>query len=212
LLELSYGANRIENNSPNRQHMTDTHDSDDALLHRSVAGDEGAFTALYRRRHPAIYRFALHMSGSATVAEEVTQEVFLMLIREMGRFDARRGPVAAWLLGVARNHVLRLLERNRQYVAIKDEGAEIPDEAVSPLGDLARTETVETVRQAVLTLPPAYREAIALCDLEEMTYSEAAEVMGVPIGTVRSRVNRGRTLLLEKLRGANKLSSIRCFV
>ena len=86
--------------------------ADEELLRRMAGGDEEAFTALYRRQ-AAVSRFALQMSGSETVAEEVTQEVFLALIREPRRYDARRGTLAAWLYGVARNHVLRQLERGR---------------------------------------------------------------------------------------------------
>ena len=90
--------------------MTDlTHTSDETLLRRSATGDEEAFVALYRRRQAAIYRFAMHMSGAATIAEEVTQEVFLTVIRDGKRFDESRGTAISYLLGIARKHVLKLL-------------------------------------------------------------------------------------------------------
>jgi RNA polymerase sigma-70 factor (ECF subfamily) len=106
------------------------------------------------------------------------------------------------------------LERDRQYVVMEDADA-AGKELVSgdnPLGELARNETIESVRRAVLALPAAYREAVVLCDLSEMSYAEAARVMGCPEGTVRSRLHRARTLLAERLRepGRNKVS--RCAV
>jgi RNA polymerase sigma-70 factor (ECF subfamily) len=170
--------------------------SDDVLLQRMSAGDEEAFTALYRRRQGGIYRFALQMSGSEAVAEDVTQEVFLALMRRPQRYDAARGSLMTFLYGVARNHVLRHLERNRP-------GAPIPEDLIDsgdPLSDVSRQETVDAVRQAVLALPPHYREAVVLCDLQEMDYAQAAAVLGCAMGTVRSRLHRARALLTEKLK------------
>ena len=85
------------------------------LLRRSSGGDEAAFTALYRCFQGPVFRFALQMSGNRTMAEEVTQEVFMALIRGGSQVDITRGPLIAWLLGVARNHVLKGLERNSRY-------------------------------------------------------------------------------------------------
>src|SRR6186713_3238261 len=95
--------------------------SDHQLLTRMLDGDELAFTTLYRRLQKGIYCFALQMSGSATVAEEVTQEVFLTLIRDPGRYDATRGPVSAYLYGIARNCVLRSLQKTRSDTSISEE-------------------------------------------------------------------------------------------
>src|SRR5579863_4765099 len=92
------------------------------LLRRMVAGDEAAFTLLYRRKHPAIYRFALHMSGNASIAEDVTQEVFMTLIRDAKRFDPARGSLSSYLFGVARNQVLKRWEQNRRLVPLPDDG------------------------------------------------------------------------------------------
>ena len=187
--------------------MTDvTSESDERLLRRAARGDEEAFAALYRRRQAGLYRFALHMSGREDVAEEVTQEVFLTLIREPGRFDEGKGTVSAFLFGVARNYVLRHLERTRRNITIDDESAPEPVSTDSDLlANLTREEAIEAVRQAVVTLPTVYREAVVLCDLQETNYADAAEALNVPIGTVRSRLNRGRGMLLEKLRGRNVL-------
>ena len=191
--------------------------SDAELLKRMAAGDEPAFVALYRRRQGPVYRFALQMGGSASVAEEVTQEVFLALIREAAQYDPARGSVAAYLYGIARNQVLRRFEQDRSYVSIADEGREenaaLPDGFISPddpLAELTRHERIESVRRAVLSLPASYREVVVLCDLHEMSYAEAAGVLGSPVGTVRSRLHRGRALLLEKLRARG--SPARCCI
>src|SRR5437764_11564429 len=95
--------------------------NDADLLKRALGGDEEAFTTLYRRRQGMVYRFALQMSGRRSLAEEVTQEVFLAMIREAGRFDPQRGSLIGYLYGIARNHVLRCLERDRLYVPMGDE-------------------------------------------------------------------------------------------
>lgn len=181
-----------------------TQESDDDLLRRSASGEEEAFSTLYRRRQAAVYRFALHMSGREDVAEEVTQETFLMLIREPGRFDPTRGSVSSFLFGVARNLVLRHLERRRDYVNLEEEATGEPAaDDTDLLAKLTREEAIEAVRQAVSSLPGTYREAVVLCDLEEASYADAAEALGVPVGTVRSRLSRGRGLLLEKLRAVS---------
>jgi RNA polymerase sigma-70 factor (ECF subfamily) len=170
-------------------------ESDESLLGRMLEGDEDAFTALYRRRQGPLYRFALHMSGSAAIAEDVTQDVFLALIESGRRFDGSRGPLLSFLYGIARNLVLRRIEKDRAAEPVGEEYAD--GEAL--LDDLTRRETVEQVRRAVLSLPAAYREAVVLCDLENASYEDAAAALGCPVGTVRSRLSRGRAMLAQKL-------------
>jgi len=189
----------------NEESMTETPaETDDELLLRMRSGDEQAFSALYRRRQAAIYRFALHMSGSAATAEDVIQEVFLALIRDDCGYDPERGTLAGYLFGIARKLVLRQLERRRTDVALDEdvEDAVLPAMAASAdqLAALTRKEGIAALRRAVQTLPARYREVVALCDLEEVDYAEAAFVLGCPVGTVRSRLHRARALLLEKLR------------
>lgn len=187
--------------------------SDEQLLRRMRAGDTEAFTSLYRRRQGGIYRFALRMSGNTTVAEEVTQEVFMALIRDGGTYDPDRGPVAAFLYGIARNSVLRHLERDRWHVPYEPDEDGWPSGngsrqtgreagACDPLGDLTRAESIEQLRQAVLALPAKYREVVVLCDLEELPYLEAARALGCAVGSVRSRLHRARSLLLRKIKEA----------
>ena len=194
---------------------------DSLLLRRMIAGDEEAFTLLYRRRQPAIYRFALHMSGNVALAEDVTQEVFMTLIRDAKRFDPARGTLGGFLFGIARNHLRRRWERERHSLPLP-EGADELDSLLSASAAAGRTghsngngngrgpfllsrdeftslETVARVRQAIATLPQNYREAVILCELEEMSYEEAAAALDCPVGTVRSRLHRARALLVEKL-------------
>jgi len=198
--------------------------SDDELLALLRAGDEGAFLTLYHRRQGGIYRFALRMSGSETVAEDVTQEVFMTLVRGDGHYDSSRGSFSAYLFGVARNQVLRRLEKDRFLSQIyeDEEGWETstPESLITlndPLGDLTRKEMIDSVRQAVLALPAHYREVVVLCDLQEMSYADASVALGCAVGTVRSRLHRARALLVEKLREyqaaeAGRADTANCFV
>ena len=173
------------------------------MLRRMLGGCAESFGALYDRRQGGVYRFALRMTGSEAFAEDVTQDVFLALMREGGQFDPARGSVRSYLYGMARHRVLRRLERERAHVPLEeDEGTseELPSAADDPFADLAREEMVSLVRQAVLSLPAHFREVIVLCHLQELNYAEAAEVVSCPVGTVRSRLARARTLLVGKLR------------
>jgi RNA polymerase sigma-70 factor (ECF subfamily) len=185
--------------------------SDAELLRLMLDGDEEAFAALYRRRQGGVYRFALQMSGSEALAEDVVQEVFMVLMRDGGNFDPTRGSLAAYLYGIARNHVLRAFDRERALVPLEDdsdESGEATHESLvahfDPLGDLTRAESVEKLRQAVLALPAHYREALVLCELHEQTYADAAEALGCAVGTVRSRLHRARAMLAEKMRGRER--------
>jgi RNA polymerase sigma-70 factor (ECF subfamily) len=183
-------------------------DSDVDLLRLISGGNEQAFLAFYRRHQGAVYRFALQMSGKTEIAEEVTQEVFMVVMGRPKQYDPQRSSVAAYLYGVARNFVLRSLARERPYVTVLDDpngdhAARLTGEQ-DVLGDLTRNERIESVRKAVLALPPAYREVVVLCDLHEMDYAEAAGVLGCAIGTIRSRLHRARALLMEKMRAGER--------
>jgi RNA polymerase sigma-70 factor (ECF subfamily) len=182
--------------------------TDEDLLFRIHSGDEQAFVSLYRRRQGAIFRFALHMSGSETVAEDTTQEVFLSLLKEGSGFDPHRGTLPGYLFGIARKLVMRHLEKGRFDLTLDSpsEGAAIPEPSSNddPLRDLTHREGLEALRRAVLALPRRYREVVVLCDLEETDYSDAALALGCPIGTVRSRLHRARALLLDKLNQERK--------
>jgi RNA polymerase sigma-70 factor (ECF subfamily) len=202
--------------------------TDDGLLRRAQGGDEEAFTLLYRRKHPALYRFALHMSGNPAVAEDVTQEVFMTLIRDSARYDPERGSLSGFLFGIARNHVRKRWEQDRRLSPLPEDAETGPSfkESLSARNgngngnghhatangngkfstaarahdEFESLETVERVRQAIATLPENYREVVVLCELEEMSYEEASAHLECPVGTIRSRLHRARALLIEKLR------------
>jgi len=178
---------------------------DDELLAKMAAGDAAAFTALFRRRQPQVYRFALHLTGSPAVAEDVTQDAFLTLIKEPGRYVPGRSGVFPWLCGIARNHARRLLARDSRMVTLAETDDGEPDiemetGASHPLEALAQAEQFRDLRRALMTLPLHYREVIALCDLQELNYTDAAVALECAVGTVRSRLHRGRALLAAKLR------------
>ena len=178
-------------------------ETDHELFVRLRGGDEAAFVALYRKRQGALYRFALHMSASVAVAEDITQEVFLALLRDGCGYDSDRGTLSGYLFGIARKLVLRHLEKGRADVALETDADDFvhPELAIldDPLLDLTRREGLDTLRRAVHALPRRYREVVVLCDLEEVDYADAAVALGCPIGTVRSRLHRARGLLLERL-------------
>jgi RNA polymerase sigma-70 factor (ECF subfamily) len=179
--------------------------TDDVLLRRAAKGDEDAFTLVYRRHQAPIYRFALRMTGSPWAAEEIVQDVFMTLIRDPKKYDARLGTVSAFLYGVARNRVLKYRERLPREVALEEKNEDgtgpgvILKDTVTPAVWAEKRERSAQVRAAVLELPDEFREAVVLCELQDMSYEEAAAIIGCPIGTIRSRLHRGRTLLLAKL-------------
>jgi len=178
---------------------------DDVLLRRAAKGDEEAFTLLYRRHQASMYRFALRMTGNAWAAEEIVQDVFMILMREPKKYDAERGTLGAFLYGIARNRVMKHLERLPREVSLEEKngngtGAQIVlQDTSTPATWAEKRERSEQVRTAVLDLPAEFREAVVLCELEEMSYEEAARMAGCPIGTIRSRLHRGRALLMAKL-------------
>jgi RNA polymerase sigma-70 factor (ECF subfamily) len=192
---------------------------DDQLLRQIAAGSPQAFVELFRRRQGQVYRFALHMTASPATSDDVTQEVFLAVMRDAGRYEASRATVMAWLYGITRNYVRRRADRDRMLQPL-DPAIETPDiwnrsSPSDPLGELTRAEQIATLRRAVLSLPVRYREAVVLCDLQELSYVEAAQALNCAVGTVRSRLHRGRSLLAAKLRERTsddvKVRSTRCF-
>jgi len=182
----------------------DLQERDDVLLRRSAKGDEDAFAEIYRRYQAPLYRFALRMTGSVWAAEEVVQEIFMTLVREPKKYDPQRGALGAFLYGVARNRVLKQLERAPRELSLENtenssKAQAYATDPMTPAHWAELRERREQVRSAVLELPVEFREAIVLCELEEMSYEEAARALECPVGTIRSRLHRGRALLLAKL-------------
>jgi RNA polymerase sigma-70 factor (ECF subfamily) len=185
--------------------------TDDALLRKVSHGDEDAFAELYRRWNPSVYRFALHMCGAPPVAEDVTQEVFMQILRTPGQYDASRGQFSAFVIGMARNMTLKALRSGSRFTALPDSDHDFetdfsPQRAWGNVVEtveqqLTRRALVSDVRRAILALPPLYREVIVLCELQEMNYEEAAKILDCPVGTVRSRLHRARQVLAGRIRG-----------
>lgn len=176
--------------------------TDDDLVARIGARDRTALSLLFRRRQADVYRIAMLMTGSPATAEDVTQDVFLAVMRDASRFESGRASVTAWLCGIARNHARRRLERDRRLQPLPEQSdPPVAGEAgpFDPLREMSNAEQIEMLRRAVLTLPVRYREVVVLCDLEELSYADAASALECSIGTVRSRLHRGRALLTAKM-------------
>jgi len=175
-------------------------EDDNRLLQQMIAGEESGFVSLYQKYQAPVYRFSLQIGGSRDVAEEVTQETFLALIRRPQKYQAERGPLLLYLFGIARNLAWKSARTERCFGALDDD-TEVPEAKSEDMAnELARRQQVMRVRLAVLSLPPKYREVIVLCALQELSYEQAATVVGSSIGTVRSRMHRAKQLLLRKLK------------
>jgi len=177
---------------------SETDPTDAELVERAKQGDRDAFATIYRRHSAAVYRFCLSLCRSASAAEDVAHDVFVSLMGDLRRYDGARAPLVAYLYGIARNHIRQGARREWRQVAMSDgaEGLAAPGDLVADLGSAERR---EALRAALAVLPIRYREVVVLCDLHECDYGAAARVLGVPVGTVRSRLHRGRRLLAERL-------------
>ena len=183
--------------------MAESPSADQELLRQLTRGDERAFSSLYERYQGPLYRFALHMSGNTATAEEITQEVFMLLIKKPKGYAEEKGTVAGYLFGIARNLTRRSMQRSRLDLPIDDDLIEL-DEAelasdLDVLTELSNAELLECLRKSVLALPEQYREVVALCDLAEMSYADAGAVLECSPGTVASRLHRARLMLKKKL-------------
>lgn len=174
---------------------------DQHLLREMRRGNEEAFHCIYQRHQGSLFRFVLHMTGSSATAEEVTQEVFMHLIRKPASYDPDKGPLAAYLFGIARNLGRRAFQITASDVHIDDaEELDVTPAAEEDLIDrLSNSEALEFLGKAVLGLPELYREVIVLCDLQEMSYADAAGILECSAGTIASRMNRAHNMLRTKL-------------
>ena len=176
----------------------------DRELYRQLAkGREEAFSALYERYQGPIFRFAWHMSGNSATAEDVTQEVFMLLIRNPKNYDPAKGSLAGYLFGIARNLTRRRLDRSRLDAPLAEDWTDSNENELASdtdvLGELTRSELLQCLQKAILGLPEQYREVVVLCDLSEMSYPDAAAVLECPPGTVASRLHRARLMLKARL-------------
>jgi len=183
--------------------MEEPNRGDQDLYRQLAKGHEGAFCALYEKYQGPIFRFAWHMSGNNATAEDVTQEVFMQLIRNPKSYDPAKGSVAGYLFGIARNLTRRRVDRSRLDEPLAEDWTEgnesVLASATDLLADLTRADLLACLQKALETLPAQYREVIVLCDLQEMSYPEAAEVLECPPGTIASRLHRARLMLKARL-------------
>jgi RNA polymerase sigma-70 factor (ECF subfamily) len=177
--------------------------TDAVLVVRMASGDPDAFATVFRRHQATVFRFSRQMLGSKEAAEDVTQDVFIALAQHAARYDASRGSLSTYLYGIARHLVLQRNKRSHSRMEVDMDGATGEPAlmtASNTVDDICRAQLVRELRVAILRLPVHYREVIVLCELNSLSYEEAASIIECPVGTIRSRLSRGRQLLLERCR------------
>lgn len=176
---------------------------DASLVSRVAAGDSRALDVLYRREAGPVYRYALALSGNAAWAADATQEAFIALATKPHGFDATRGPLGAWLAGVARHALSALWREGRLEDPLPEDGVEdVLDAhaaAANPEGLLVRRQDNAAFWAALRALAAPYREALVLVDLQERPYAEAAAIAGIELNTLRTRLHRARGKLAALL-------------
>jgi RNA polymerase sigma-70 factor, ECF subfamily len=181
---------------------SDSAEADDVdLVRRAAAGDRDAFGVIFERYQHVAYRFARAMTGSPDVAEDVTQEVFVILIRELKRYEPVRATLSTYLYGVVRNVSRDRLRRERRFLQFGSHDLTRPGDMprADPFQRLVIEETGEEIRRALARVPVKYREVVILCDLHDLSYADLSTVLGISISAVRSRLHRGRQLLRLRL-------------
>jgi RNA polymerase sigma-70 factor (ECF subfamily) len=174
-------------------------DTDERLLDDYVAGDDRALSRLVERYRTGVSRFVARQLGSRSAwAEDATQDVFIRVFRAAHRFEGR-STFKTWMFGIALNLCRDYLRRERHAMTDDSVLAVLPDASLDPLQRLEQDERAALVRAAVDQLMPAHRMVLRLRDGEDMSYKEIAEMLGVPVGTVRSRLHNARALLAKAL-------------
>ena len=187
-----------------------------ALVRKCLSGDSSAWEALVRLHHRRVYNLCYRFTGSPDDAQDLSQEVFIRVYRTLPSYHVEKGAFTTWLSTLARNLLVDHFRRSRQErltdsidssVREEDEGPSLgerlADSGPSPADHIASQETQRMVQQALTRLSPDLREAVILRDLQDMDYKEIAQVLRVPEGTVKSRINRGR-MELARLLSRNK--------
>ena len=168
--------------------------TDGNLLQAAARGDEAAFRLLYERHREVVFRFAYRMLQSIELAEEITHDCFLSLLKKPSRFEAGRASLKTYLCAAARNQAIKHLQREKTFDELSNE---LPgSENWNPLKQVIGAELSAVVRNAVAALPPLQREAVILFEYEDLSLAEVALIVNADVGTVKSRLQRGR----EKLR------------
>jgi RNA polymerase sigma-70 factor (ECF subfamily) len=172
------------------------------LLLKAARGDEPAFLLLYERHRTPVFRFACRMLGSSPLAEDVTQECFLAVLKRPDAFRADRASLRTYLCAIARHLALKQLRKRGEETMVDDPPDDAHAEAggSDPLGAVLQEEAAEAVRQAVAALPPLQREAVVLFEYQEMSLADIAATCEIDVGTVKSRLHRARERLKRTLR------------
>jgi len=169
---------------------------DGELVQRFRSGDRDAFSAIYRAHQGPVFRFALYLTGDRETAGEITQEVFVWLIHHPSAFDPERGELGAFLGGVARQMLRRRRRDEQRWLPLNETAA-----GTAPPPEIADSDEAAELWKAIASLPERYREAVILCDMEEMSNEQAAATLGCAVGTIWSRLHRAHELLQRKLQG-----------
>jgi RNA polymerase sigma-70 factor (ECF subfamily) len=175
--------------------------TDYELLRRAAEGERQAFELVYRRYQQVVYRFARAMMGRPDAAEDVTQEVFIALIKELPRYDPARAGFTTYLYGIVRNLSRDHWRRTQRRLALEAIGLETRRTIDDPFDLIERAQVTTQVHRALRGLPLRYREVIILCDLHGLAYAEAALVVRSSVSAVRARLHRARHLLRQRLSG-----------
>lgn len=176
------------------------------LLKRCLTGDNSAWEFLLRAHTRKLYNLCYRFTGRTDEAEDLTQEIFVKVYQTLRTFDAAQGAFSTWLNRVARNHLVdhyRRTRKDRITSSLEDELEtleEKPSAEAEPAGQVESRERKEVLQRALDRLSPDLREAVVLRDLHDLDYQEIAQVLGVPEGTVKSRINRGRLELARVLK------------
>jgi RNA polymerase sigma-70 factor, ECF subfamily len=179
---------------------------DPQLVARCLGGEESAWEELLHAHNRKIYNLCYRFTGRPAEAEDLTQEVFIKVFQTLTTYDAAQGAFSTWLNRVARNHLVdhyRRTHKDRLTSSIEDETGGLEDKPGAEEHPIARVESRERheILQAALNrLSPDMREAVVLRDFQDLDYDEIAEVLGVPEGTVKSRINRGRLELARVIK------------
>lgn len=174
--------------------------SDELLLQRAGNGEQAAFLELYERHRQPIFRFAYRLLGSVELAEDVTHDCFVSLIRKPENFRSERGSLRTYLFAAARNLALKHFRGTGREASLDDLEDETDHSTAQPLGRLLGKELSSLVREAVLALPPLQREALVLFEYEGLSLNEIAQVTDSEVGAVKGRLFRARERLKSTLR------------
>jgi len=176
----------------------------DALIERCLTGDQAAWELIVRQHWRKVFNLAYKFVGRHDEAEDLTQDIFLKIFRALHTFD-RRANFQTWLISISRNLCIdhyRSVRKERETMARDVDASDLTpvSRERTPLGELEQIDLRQIIRQALAELPPALKEAVVLRDLQEFSYQEIADKLGLPEGTVKSRINRGRLELARQLR------------